>query len=495
MCFGVFLKRVRDRYCVVRCWRAQAPSSSISNCLAEGLRQLEIDDGSLVVAGGLDLQSGMADLKMPALAPAELRNALLFELTKQAPLAADKLAWGYRVLASKETGRLPVRLTYMRDAEWSRWLEAVSGLNTGVDALLPPAVALDPIFENQVVYLSDPLGGAGLCLTPDPEGGRECRPCASADGQGIGFLPKPLAEAGIDLGDDLEVLSAEERQHLVPAILLGMYGLSGALKHDRKTLPAIPYDLRPHRHRYSKLAAMVLGVVLLGLGLIMLGREYVAASNHYGALKDKTAALSKQINEVAKAENPEDSLETLRKELSEVMLERPGLPACLLELTRLTDDDVWVQSFNWTDGKIDVDFTTEKQDAEILSKLETSPLLVDVIPQGKRVDARKRLTIRMRMYAGFRGEGSTALPGAQSNEPLDATNEEPDATPESTDEVPDADATPPMAEESEIQPPPAPPSALPGGQTGRRPMSPPPAPPSGPPSVPQAGPAAEKGDR
>ncbi|MBN2451033.1 MAG: hypothetical protein JXR77_11625, partial [Lentisphaeria bacterium] len=171
-CRGLAVRRSGRTCRVVACWEADAGAdSSVAETLANGLRALGLGESTVLVVGAEDLAAGVVDLDIPALRADELRHAVAFELRRQAPLPDDRLAWAYRVIPGAGNGKLHVRLYYLRQAVWERWLNDISGLGRGVDAVIPPVAALDPILGDTPVAFGN--GESGFLFAPRGGGCRD----------------------------------------------------------------------------------------------------------------------------------------------------------------------------------------------------------------------------------------------------------------------------------------------------------------------------------
>jgi len=169
----VFTWDPESRFCGVRCdragdttrirafWQAQRKSGqSNAQLLQMGRAALDVDPDTTVIVGGISQKACFIDVTMPKIAPEDLRLALQFELTKFSPIQADELTWGYRIIGKAPEGDLNlVRLVYFREEDWNDWLDASSGLGSGVDMIIPATAALDPVLADTDVGLSEGING------------------------------------------------------------------------------------------------------------------------------------------------------------------------------------------------------------------------------------------------------------------------------------------------------------------------------------------------
>ncbi len=414
-CWGVHLRRVRDRCAVALFWTGEAGKNEpVAERLAEGFRGLAAQENTAVVVGGAGCSYGFADVDMPRLAPDDLRNALLFQVTKFAPVSADRLVWGYRVLPGRSGDHQIARLIYMREPEWRRWIDDASGLRQGVDMIIPPGAVLDPLAAEHPVFLHDPVSDDGFVVTPSAAGRRQIRRCDTADEDAFGARPSPLSLPFLDPGG-LQAMPPEEQQGFVPAILLAMYGLTKSCAHDRSTWMPVPIELRPRRHRYSRLVATAMVLYLLGVAGLTAFREFQAAGTHYSRLLRECDKIEDRTGQMMENVDKTDLLQILPRELDEARfgrpsIDRPSMPAALLELTRIIEEPAWSHQFDWTEGTADILLATDDEDLLLIQQLESSPFLGDV-RSGQIVRRNNEVTWRIHLNARFDNDTDRAALG------------------------------------------------------------------------------------
>lgn len=463
-CRGIVLRREHGRVQVVRHWQSTASEDdSVGQELRRALDEMSVAPADILVAGGADPVAGCADVEFPALPERELRNSLQYELAYHAPIQQERLVWGYRVLGSRQS-RQTIRLYYLREADWHRWLDELGALGRGIDALLPAHVCLDPALNEQPCFLPGEEGG-GYMLEPGKDGRRTIRGVTAPPAEGAGAAEAPLsALPNFDAGA-LKELDADAQRALLPAILLAWYALGPELSQDRKTRIQVPYDLRPVRNRYSRLSAAAMAALLVLAGLYAGWREYAAAAAYQQALVERIEHTQNAIEEIETQKGQESDFEALAEEVRDLPAMPVSFGAALAELTQITPDKLWTQSLTWQEGRIDVQFATQEQDENIRDIVENSELFSSVSPQGVRVDRDGTKTIQLRMYATLPGGNSSELQAESQPtvENLDDKPEIPDATeppkaPDSTDAPEPPEATEPA---DAPEPPEAP--ASPGG--------------------------------
>ncbi len=374
---------------------AEGSPGTLSEKLSQALRELKADDSTTVVVGGSDCLCGVRDVCVPRLAAAHLKSALLFELRKFSPLPIDQLVWGYRVLpGAAGTPTQTVRLFYLRDQEWNRWVENISGLTHAVDLMLTAHVALEPAFAAVGVRLAE-----GQYVLPDGEGGRVVAELSGSEVGCLGEGESPLAVGGFNPGQ-LGALSVLQQQAFVPVVVLAVYGVLGDLARDRRTLPPLPGELLTRRNRVSKALAVLLLAYVVCVGLAWGGQSLAAALGHRRDLDRRLRQTREQVATLEAARNTESIETALREGLRQVDTALPGLSAVMAELTELIPPPNWVTKLTWTNGKIEIELQGNSSELPFVQNLEESPLLREVEVAEKRADPTgSQVMARLRMMA------------------------------------------------------------------------------------------------
>lgn len=397
VCRGIKLVRRGDRVSVIAHWYSDASAKGEpSVALANGLRALGADANTAVLVGSDACDFGFADLVMPDLTRENLRNALRFQLNKHAPLSEDKLAWGFRVTGRADADHVRVRLAYMPETQWRRWLDIASGLAHSVDAIMPAAAALDPLFSDTALYI-DTENGQGYLFAPSGTG-REVLTANASNSAAFGSGDRPLEHDRLDVGPLVD-LPAGQQAAYAGAVVLGMYGTTSQLRQDKRTWFRVPDELQPRRHRASRRAAAALAVyacAILGFGL---ARSYVDGTRYMNELAARQADLRHRITRLIESEDPEAFVSALGEEVTALDLNRPTLFECLLTLTEQIPHEYWVSNMSWTDGKIELQIRSELDDLAFLDNLRDSPHLTDIVPTRKSVDHQNNMTLQVQMRA------------------------------------------------------------------------------------------------
>jgi Tfp pilus assembly protein PilN len=470
---------------VVATWQGQATEARpLTDVLEEGKESLRAGEASAVVAGPSGFRGAFVDLDLPRLNAEDLRNALVYELSRRAPVAGEALTWGYRKLPSQNKEQTRVRLVFMREEEWAKCIADLSALGE-VDQALPPEAALDPVLRTESVLFPGPGEHDRVALAVDESGRRQILWYPGGNDSGSETDPSgavPAADlAGLRAGA-LADLSPDDRIGFSPALVLGLYGLSENLDRDRRTLMHLPYELRPKRNRHNRVIALALSLYLVAVGGFGLWRHYSAAGERLADLELEIEDARKELDAVATRENREEHFAKLRADLLEAGFSRPGLAEILVELTRRIDDTAWLSRLVWDEGVVDFDLKTSSEYDQILRALRDSALLADL--QRMRESQRaEETTVQLRVRAAYRTdftdmgrEDTDDLDTDETAEPLTGAEDQgqdPDVEAGEDGETDQEEPEPTVLEETEteagqdsgavvIPPPPPPPPPPPG---------------------------------
>ncbi|NMA43028.1 MAG: hypothetical protein GX946_06575 [Oligosphaeraceae bacterium] len=376
-CYVLRLQRSRDKFKLLSCWDAEVgKDQSLAELLPVGLRHVGSSEQEFIVAAASGGGWGSVDLRLPALAPAELKNALRFELRKQTPIAPEKLRWGYRVLARQgKDNNLPVRLFYVKDDEWGRWYSVLNGM-PHVDVILPAPLCLDPLFYADDFCFLD----GNSCFVFRREGERrlvEHRERPAELDLATAFPPLDAFQLG-----ELAEKPTEVQLAYMPALLAAVYGLSENSNLDQKTLIAPPENLRARRYFASKLLAGVLLLficLILGLGLLRQVQSRAAHLRMIDAEIGVVQAQLKALRDELGSPQEKEFAANLEQELRDNIVTAPSFPEVLLELSNLIEAPTWASSrLEWNAGQVTMQLQSPQRDLELPGKLEESPILGDV---------------------------------------------------------------------------------------------------------------------
>jgi Tfp pilus assembly protein PilN len=474
----------------VQWWETQKGADrSIAETLVEGLRTLDPAGSTVVIAGGDDSTCGCFDLDMPALRPEELRNALTFEVRRCAPVPDEKLTWAYRVLPGTSGPRLRVRLYYVRQTIWEHWLDDVSALAHGLDMVIPPAAALDPVLAGVPVCLG--AEGCRFLFVPCADGRREglAAPASPAAENGFGCGTTPLATACLEAGE-LSGQPVERQAGFAAALVLAMYGLSASFQTDRRTGFELPYDLRPRRHRQSRLIAVALAIYVAIVSLYGVVRLYADRRQQYAAVHSDRVHAEAEIAETRKRLQADEAklIEQLLLEMADLVQPRPSLAAVLAEITRRVGHSGWCTSFRWSEGAVSLQLRESQEIEELERTLESSPLLGDVRQDSKKVQAgvtERKVEMNARYDIGNEQSAPPPAPPAPSGTdelaPEDGGHDDGTApSPPGAGPVIPRVRNPAVLPGEGAVPPAAAPLTEPAAAAGSVPPPPPPPPPTGP---------------
>lgn len=399
-CRAVMVSRVGDKCKIVKLLNGKAnQNTSIAEVLADAAKSMNAKDAAFTVAAGLGPGWDMADVTMPNLPLEELRNAVAFELRKHTPLSLDKIRWGFRSTIAKQDKKQGsrTRIVYIKTDVFDKWTANVSALGQ-LDMVIPPAAALDPLFEEDTVTIPDSEGVTTYAPSPD---GRVAS-MVSADEL---TLDKALP-GGFIKWNELESLPQEEQMAYIPAVVLAAYGLTSAAGHDTATMLPLPPELKPRRNVFMTLCASLLLAISV-LALLIYGVVGLQGrSAEIRMLEKELKRINAEIDTIQKQIKPEKkkAIAELKKDMTDVTPNIPPLPLVLLDLSKAIPSPAWLSgNFTWDEGL--VKFTLEEpvtdptltafiDTQELLDLIEDSPYIGDVRGLKSNYDARNNKRTR-----------------------------------------------------------------------------------------------------
>ncbi len=399
-CRAVMATRSGDKCKIVKLLNAKADQdTSVAEVLASFAKTLNAKDAAFTVASSLGPGWDMADVTMPNLPAEELRNAIAFELRKHTPLSLDKIRWGFRSTIAKQDKKQGsrTRIVYVKSDVFDKWTANVSALGQ-LDMVIPPAAALDPLFEEDAVTIPDSEGVNAFAPSPD---GRVAT-LVSADDL---TLDKALP-GGFIKWNELESLPKEEQMAYIPAVVLAAYGLTSAAGHDTATMLPLPPGLKPRRNVFMTLCASILLAISLLALVIYAVISLQGRSSQIRALEKELKKVNAELDAIQKQIKPEKkkAIVELRKEMADVTPNIPPLPFVLLDLSKSIPSPAWLSgNFTWDEGLVkftleepvtDPTLTATIDTQELLDIIEDSPYIGDVRGLKSNYDARNNKRTR-----------------------------------------------------------------------------------------------------
>ena len=284
---------------------------------------------------------------MPKIAAADLRNALYFELAKYTPIPLDEVQWGYRVIGKiKDTEQYLIRVIYFSQTDWESWISASSAISNGVDIIIPAIAVLDPAITGTDVCLENTNGTDPFILQSKPDGEREIANLSSTQccDDIFGLGDHPIKLDGLDIGRVAD-LPTEIQKTFTTSIILGIYGVSNEFYQDRKQWLPTPLELRPKRNRTHKMYFMAVVVYLFFLSGIFISSILYNRYKEYNELDSKYKRMKEKVSKIQISDEDTlfgDNLETELIELDKTIF---SMPRSLIEVTTLTNDELWSSNF------------------------------------------------------------------------------------------------------------------------------------------------------
>jgi Tfp pilus assembly protein PilN len=399
---GVRLRRTETGYAVVAFWFYDKNSKpAIDDADAQRKKLFDTSKSCNIVAGGVGCGSGILDLDAPDLIPEEEKDFLAYELPRHVPTPPEKLVWHHRRLPNGlARGKQCLRIVYITKKTWADWLENAGGIaDVGVDALMPPAAALDPVLAGYDFIANTGENGMRYRATPDQKNHRIVVPAGKEENNGFGACPKhPLDLEFLHVGE-LKKMTAQEQATFAGAVVLAMYALDDSFVKDRKNHLPLQKTMRPkHRGRWRKIAMAII-VYTAVVGLFVLARYAAQAKGVLNEIKQAQRQAEAQIAEIQSTEKRREIINELNDNFDELNLPQPALPENLAELTRLLNDEYWVSNFQWDTGRIDAEIRSSVDDLSFIEILEASPMFSDVALTRKITDADNQVVMSLQIMA------------------------------------------------------------------------------------------------
>ncbi len=454
--YGALLERHGDTVKVKHHWCARREGKrSPAQMLESGFPSLKPDEDTTVIIGGNFRKCCFVDLTMPKLAATDLKNAVQFELGKHSPVPVDDLSWGYRIIGKMQDSELyRVRVAYFPQSEWESWVAAASGVAGGVDMIIPPTVAVDPILADADVCLAPPADEPAFAFKSGEDGKREVVFSHNSDTTMFGAGDDPLKLDGLDIGS-LSDLPPHQQQPFAAAIILGMYGISDSFYHDRSQWLNVPYEMRPKRNRAAKIYTMLISVYLCFLlGIIFSSFAY----ENYTAYKHNDAEIRRlqaQVDDLTEPSDDEAFSQEFEVQIDEVNLSLFHMADALLEVTGIAGPQLWATNFNWDAGDLRVEFKAAEDQPDLILPLQESLLFADFTMRKRQITDGVNYTINCRMKTNgeLRDSGFVPLdPDRVRSERRPPAEEEPEDDGENGDDFDDTQEDEEPAEEPEVEP-------------------------------------------
>jgi hypothetical protein len=384
-------------------------SQSYADAVAATLAELPRDEDTLVVIGGNGMRAAVADIRMPRLAPADMRSALPFQLERHSPMPLHDMQWGYRVI-ERDSDQDVVRACYFPQDEWNDWLAGGSAVPGGVDRIIPALEAIDPVLSDLDVGIASGNGAPGYVFSRNADGTRAVTLAddAGAGGAVYGLGESPLADCELELGT-LAAEDADIQQGFAQAGILCLYGLSDAFVQDSATWqPApleLPRELVRKRNQLAKGTCLALALVIVALLGFLVTRHVYALHIELSYMAKARVELEQRVAAAPVVAVDEEFLDNLEVDLQEARELVQPLSRALIVVTSLTDDQLWSTSFKWTDSNMSVELRADGETAPAgFDSFIESPYLANVLPEKQQPGV---FTIKCRL----RDDGEIASAG------------------------------------------------------------------------------------
>jgi Tfp pilus assembly protein PilN len=346
---------------------AAAEGAFVEN-LAAVHQSIQPAEGELVLAGGNLSGAICFEHDFPRMGSADLQEAILYEMPRQAPLAAEELLCSWRSLPGADNQRMRIRILALQRKDWDQLLGDLAAAKLRVDAVMSPWLVIDPLLgAEDAVRL--PGMDEGFVLRRDPEAAGLRRmfldaaasaPATEATAAAIGIETTSLPGAFRDA----------DGAHWLTAALLAAYGVGPNWHRDRPGLLPLPTDLQPVRFQLHRTIFSVLMTLAALLTLVFVVRLAVEARREHRALVRERQATLRQIQEFDARNRAMEPVDTVIQGLAAVDIGVGDMLFCLHHFTTRIPKDMSLTQLNSRGNNFEMNLRTVSDKDDKLSGLE-----------------------------------------------------------------------------------------------------------------------------
>lgn len=388
--YGLRLKRRGDKRFVDRhfCDIAET-TDTFPVRLEKAWNELKASDCDQIVLTGHVPGAICFELSMPDLPKQEMLEALQFEMSRHLPYAQEDIVRHSRVLqCRKNNGTCPVRVFATKRHNWNLLLEEINNANIKFDAFIYPFMAIDPLLENQDVYL--PAIDNNFYFTAPQDG--QLRQMKAACDNFEFSLPKEIKQK----------YSANEftgifTDDFIPAVLISEYLFDRNLKrNERQVAPPLPHSMKPQRFKLFKILTPVTAAASI-IGLSLIGIEnWQEAYGRYNKVNEEIIDIQSQIEHLKGQNIQRSKAEKDIKKLFSSVPQKSSLLDVLCFLAEKLPHDMWVTNYRGSNNEVDVTIKASKAPGDILNSFNKSPLFsVENLRQRRNYDGSYYVYLRL----------------------------------------------------------------------------------------------------
>lgn len=398
--FGIKVKKGKGGRLVVQSVARSGDEESFTERLSNVWRDLAPNEQYLVLMGGYLPGSVCFETRMPPMPPADLYDAIGYELPRAIPAPLEELTYGYRLVPGGEGGEnVRVRVLVMRRSAFDDLIGDVVTAGLKADLILHPFMCVDPLLEDvpRIVFPSvDPDFAFAL---DSKERTRSVQASPASEDVEATAVHELIERLGVDPKGFEEELTDESRL----CLLFAAYGTRMDVRNDRRDLLPLPKTLSPERFRGLRVLFILLLLTMVGLLVAFLGRLWWESRERLDRIEGETNRVRRAIDLLRVENRRKAKAEELMKTIYDADIGNEEIIVCLHRITKALPQGIWVKNF--AARGFYVDMTLEalegaKDDTSFLKRMRK----FEVVNSHKRRAPNGKTNIYVRLrYLGPRG--------------------------------------------------------------------------------------------
>ena len=361
------------------------------------LSEIRPEEHQLVIYGGTMQGVVCQDFLIPQLSPADIPPALDYELSRHLPCELPETVTGYRVIGEDASGKMRVRTITSLSGKWNEELAEIRSSGLKIDAFIHPFMAIDPLLSNvQNVFLKNIEPDFQFSFLAAENLRKITVPASDAEKENsFSEAKKALLEL-----IDTEASPFQDRcpDEYVPAVLLGIYGLSSNFESERTNLLPIPKGMFPERFRWLRIAFLVLSISSACLLVALFLRNVYEDSVRLDSIGREISKIKSKLEKIENSTRANKKFDDMIAKIKEVEPDMGNheILLCLHDFNKNLPDDMWVQSFNFRQNYIDAR-VIDKGNSNSDPSFEKSVIFSDV-KKDKRTNPDQSKSINYRIH-------------------------------------------------------------------------------------------------
>lgn len=173
----------------------------------------------------------------------------------------------------------------------------------------------------------------------------------------------------------------ENKPHLQEAASVLGLAYTGMARRPHIRMNMLPDELRRHQTRWAYVPAAIFGLVILALLMALGFHRMFQNQKLISRLDQELQAIKTPVEKVQSIRKQADELENKIKSYDTLLHKKDMNLEILRELTTLLPSDTYLSLYQYRDGKITLSGLSSSS-SDLISKLEESPLLKNVVVKG-----------------------------------------------------------------------------------------------------------------